>query len=556
MSGSGLRLPSRFTHSVPHKLASFRPVAQLDAVFRERPGEQFLADSPFPTYLFQGGARLVAANQKVKVRYAGANAGKLLGAVQVPAAAFGESVCYCAPVYPGLFGEFLDCGTVKMPLKQCVNVAYRDALGRTHKAVSVGGASQLDSPGTEGTLGLVPRGAVLVRHLLKRHPGKVVPDRIVSIRRFHYEGPVYDFQSPYGFIVANKLCISNCGVAATAMLLEFAGLPYDYDALRTELGTTPEAGTEPPAILAALARRGLTVTAGGDWTVDDLARLFKAGQPVLCPCQDYGTPEEERAGLSGHYVVVVGVGLGFVYVRDPSFSKLVKDTGDESSSVRAISAADWEADWHDVAADGTEYVRYGIAVGEGVPGELGGQAGVEGDGTEGDEAIPLGADGAAAAVVQAGVDPLGAGLDRGGRGPVADGAADRQVPAAAAAAARAVLADALARMFTKEANAASRAIDGKQDFEAWLSEFYGKHKATLAEALGPACLALACAGVDVFPAALADWLAGESVAVLRQAYNSDTKDQFKRRVAAWPTERAARAAEFILSGEVRPPCST
>jgi ATP-dependent Clp protease, protease subunit len=163
----------------------------------------------------------------------------------------------------------------------------------------------------------------------------------------------------------------DCGAAVTASVCEFFSVPLpDYQQYIEQLGTTPERGTDVKRIVGFLIERGLAVTAAGDMDEDDLQRFFTAGQPVICPVQDYGTPADETANRSGHYVVVVGVGLGQVFLRDPSFARLVKDTGDESSTHRIVSIAEFLADWHDVDADGRRYVRFGIAVGTEPPGEL------------------------------------------------------------------------------------------------------------------------------------------------------------------------------------------
>lgn len=40
--------------------------------------------------------------------------------------------------------------------------------------------------------------------------GFVAMDKIVKIRNFSYNGHVFDFHSPFGWVVANNICISNC----------------------------------------------------------------------------------------------------------------------------------------------------------------------------------------------------------------------------------------------------------------------------------------------------------------------------------------------------------
>src|SRR5437870_13801389 len=90
--------------------------------------------------------------------------------------------------------------------------------------------------------------------------------------------------------------------------------------------------------------------------------------------------------------------------------------------------------------------------------------------------------------------------DRAAPGANPQGAEPAGAPGAAspasgqAAAAQAVLVDVLGRMFTKEANAASRAAKGN-GFDSWLAEFYAEHQETLTAALALAAAVLgACPG--------------------------------------------------------------
>jgi len=117
--------------------------------------------------------------------------------------------------------------------------------------------------------------------------------------------------------------------------------------------------------------------------------------------------------------------------------------------------------------------------------------------------------------------------------------------------ARSVLEDTLSRMLHKEANAAQRAADGKSDFDAWAREFYAKHETMLSSALRPACNALRVAGLPRWcdSADLAAWLRSASERELMASFDRDTREVFGRKLAAWPTERAAQLAEAIIRGE-------
>ena len=137
----------------------------------------------------------------------------------------------------------------------------------------------------------------------------------------------------------------DCGLAAVQAVCQFFAIdPQDRDGILAALGSTPEAGTSPAEILAFFSRVGLVTTAAGEMTVADLHRCFADGQPVLCPVR--------VEGRVGHWVVVIGVGLGQVFIQDPAAGR------------RMIAEDDWLAMWADSDAEGTPYVRYGIAVGE------------------------------------------------------------------------------------------------------------------------------------------------------------------------------------------------
>ncbi len=308
----------------------------------------------------------------------------------------------------------------------------------------------------------------------------------------------------------------DCGAAVTHSVCEFFSVgPATHQEYIDGLGTTPKDGTDPIAIIDFVLDLGLKVTAGGDLTVDDLRTFFLAGQPVICPVQMYGAPTAEaEAGRSGHYVVCVGVGLGQVFIQDPS------STGGR----RLMDAEDFLADWHDLGPDGEEYSQFGIAVGDELPG---------GDDGE-DPEDPAAAEGTAPA--KPGTQPAAAPA-----GPGASPASGAQAQAA-----KAVLTDTLSRMFAKEAHAAARAAKGN-GFDSWAETFYPKHQMLLAAALAPALEALrACTGRELQAGTLAQRLVKESLAALRTAYDSDTPAQFKARLEAWPKKWAGEVAGSLL----------
>lgn len=315
----------------------------------------------------------------------------------------------------------------------------------------------------------------------------------------------------------------TCGAAASHSVAAYFGVgpSSEGDWVRL-LGTTPDDGTPPAAIMRAMVSLGLYVSTGKGMAIRDLAEHFAEGRPVLLCMQSYGEPNEEAADESGHWVVAIGIGLGYVYLQDPAIENVLAGSDAEATAGRVmIRADDFLKLWHDMGPGEERFPRFGLAVsnrpiGGGVPAAI-----VEEDNEDDSEmeeqtpALP--------------------------EVPAPDGMRD---------AARAVLVDVLGRMFAKEVNAVGRALDGKGDFMAWLSEFYPKHAATMQEALGPACVVVRCVGANANPYDLAVQLATDSRNQLQAAYVGDWKRaQFAALLAPWPTARAEAEADRILNGE-------
>jgi len=223
----------------------------------------------------------------------------------------------------------------------------------------------------------------------------------------------------------------DCGTAALQSVASHFGLESTLEA--------DEQGTTPQQILGELTRIGLASVAKSGLTVPDLARFFNAGIPVLCPIQ-VGEPEETN---SGHWVVVVGVGLGQVFVQDPS------------SGVRMIAESDWLARWFDLDRDGNRFESYGIAVSDDLP--------LLGD--------PIGdqTDTADAETPTTPTEPAAVPND-----PVADQVAN---------ATRQALLSALARMVRRIGTNARRAATRPGAFFSWLDTIHQDHGQTVADSV-------------------------------------------------------------------------
>ena len=230
----------------------------------------------------------------------------------------------------------------------------------------------------------------------------------------------------------------DCGPAAAQAVCRFFGVgPADRGAYLDALDTTRKGGTRPEALVALFSRLGLVATAAGGLEVADLGRFFALGQPVLCPVQA-GEPGGET---SGHWVVVVGVGLGQVFFHDPA------------AGLRMTAEADWLARWHDRDGDGVGYDAFGVAVGEDLP--------------RGPEPAPA---------------PDEAPDDAPPEGPPAE----TKPAEGEAARALAALAEAtVGRMVRRLRTHAERAANQPGQFLAWLDTMGGEHGLVVAEALAP-----------------------------------------------------------------------
>jgi hypothetical protein len=122
-------------------------------------------------------------------------------------------------------------------------------------------------------------------------------------------------------------------------------------------------GTPPEAIVQYLQSLGLSADARTGMTLDDLAAAFAAGSPVIVAIQDWCEPGELDAEACGHYVAVVGIWSGFVFVQDPSETSVMTDQGGAGADGKvAIPAAEFLRRWRDVDGKGNILVAWGCVV--------------------------------------------------------------------------------------------------------------------------------------------------------------------------------------------------
>jgi hypothetical protein len=161
----------------------------------------------------------------------------------------------------------------------------------------------------------------------------------------------------------------SCGACAALGVAAYFNVerhtPSSLARAANELGTTKAEGTDPPAIVAYLRRRGLRTEARSGMSVSDLASCCARGWPVICSVQDYGPERPKLSSLAhGHWLTVVGVALGRVFCQDPYLDRACGRTGTiaEPGKVMVLEA-DWMRAWRDRDAEGDQWVRFGIAVG-------------------------------------------------------------------------------------------------------------------------------------------------------------------------------------------------
>ncbi|MBI3925261.1 MAG: C39 family peptidase [Armatimonadetes bacterium] len=145
----------------------------------------------------------------------------------------------------------------------------------------------------------------------------------------------------------------SCGAAALQAVLAYWGVELREDQLMERLGTDPEVGTPPDAILRVARELGLQADLREGLALEDLAAALEQGVPVIVAMQAWrdgpGSPWAEEWD-DGHYVVVIGLDAEKVVVEDPS---LLGSRG-------FLPRAEFVERWHDVDGQGRRYVRCGI----------------------------------------------------------------------------------------------------------------------------------------------------------------------------------------------------
>ncbi len=134
----------------------------------------------------------------------------------------------------------------------------------------------------------------------------------------------------------------TCGAASLQSVLRYYGRGDDLgeEDLAAQLGTTPEDGTTPAAIVRVARAHGLTATMRERMTLSDLETYVARGVPVIVDYQAWSEaprPDYTNDWDNGHYSVVVGIDRRNVYLEDPSIL----------GARGAIARSDFVRRWHD-----------------------------------------------------------------------------------------------------------------------------------------------------------------------------------------------------------------
>ena len=113
----------------------------------------------------------------------------------------------------------------------------------SNHAVSNDCLSDWDVPVSQPTVNRPNADTELFRQLLDRFPRKVLKDKVVNVDRFFHDGPVYDFETTTGYMVAEGLLISNCSIQDGCGVLNY--YKKEWVSLNSFCPTGPGGGVNP-----------------------------------------------------------------------------------------------------------------------------------------------------------------------------------------------------------------------------------------------------------------------------------------------------------------------
>ena len=100
-------------------------------------------------------------------------------------------------------------GSGTLPLDERTVLLERDPL----QVFRSGATSDWHMPILEQAVESTPAHAAFIAQLLQRSAGQITLDQVISIRKFEFDGHVYDLQSTNGWMIAQNIITSNCRCA-------------------------------------------------------------------------------------------------------------------------------------------------------------------------------------------------------------------------------------------------------------------------------------------------------------------------------------------------------
>lgn len=148
----------------------------------------------------------------------------------------------------------------------------------------------------------------------------------------------------------------TCGAAALASVLHWIdpGLDFTENKLARELKSDPGHGTRINEIESFAAKKGLFVASRDGWTLGELEKTIRSGQPVIVLIQAYRNVPAVKwkdDWDDGHYVVVNGIDARNVYMMDPS----------NRGSYTYIPRDEFVERWHDVDVE-KKHLQFGMTI--------------------------------------------------------------------------------------------------------------------------------------------------------------------------------------------------
>lgn len=121
-----------------------------------------------------------------------------------------------------------------------------------------------------------------------------------------------------------------CGPAVLKMVLRYYGVEKSEQELAKLAGTTENNGTDDKAITQVLKKFGLKSKIKNNGHFSDIKKCLDKGVPVIVDWFTRGRRDySDSAVADGHYSIVVGLDVKFIYLQDPEIGKIRKLARDD-----------------------------------------------------------------------------------------------------------------------------------------------------------------------------------------------------------------------------------